>query len=242
MSGEPLLRIRGLTRHFGGVAAVSDFSCEMARDEILGLIGPNGAGKSTTFNLIGGFLRPHAGEVWFEGRRIDRLKAAAISRLGLVRTFQHDSLFRTLSVLDNVLVGATRSEGGAKARRVLADAALETFGLSAMANELAGSLPHGLQRLLGMAIAFATRPKLLCLDEPLTGLNQVETAGILRVIRDLREQRGTAILFVEHNVRAVMMLCDRIVVIDRGRKLAEDTPTAIRRDPAVIKAYLGDDA
>jgi branched-chain amino acid transport system ATP-binding protein len=242
MSDDPLLRISGLTRYFGGLAAVSDFSCEMVRGEILGLIGPNGAGKSTTFNLIGGFIRPQAGEVWFDGRRIERLRASAISRLGLVRTFQHNSLFRTLSVLDNVLVGATRTASGAQTRRALADEALETFGLTAMTGELAGSLPHGLQRLLGMAIAFATRPKLLCLDEPLTGLNQVETASILRVISNLREQQGTAILFVEHNVRAVMKLCDRIVVIDRGRKLAEGDPAAIRRDPAVIKAYLGDDA
>jgi branched-chain amino acid transport system ATP-binding protein len=242
MSGELLLRADGLTRHFGGIAAVKDFSCHIARGEILGLIGPNGAGKSTTFNLISGFIRPHAGEVWFEGNRIDRMRAAAISRLGLVRTFQHGSIFRNLSVRDNVLVGATRILGGTKARETLAGETLELFGLSGLSDDIAGDLPHGLQRLLAMAIAFATRPKLLCLDEPLTGLNQVETTGILQVIGSLRQQRGTAILFVEHNVHAVMKLCDRIVVLDRGSKLAEGSPSEIRKDPAVIKAYLGEDA
>jgi branched-chain amino acid transport system ATP-binding protein len=242
VSSEPLLRADGLTRHFGGIAAVRDFSCHIAKGEILGLIGPNGAGKSTTFNLISGFIRPHAGKVWFEGVRIDRMKAAAISRLGLVRTFQHGSIFRNLSVRDNVLVGATRISGGVTAREILAGETLELFGLSDLSGALAGDLPHGLQRLLAMAIAFATRPKLLCLDEPLTGLNQVETVGILKVISGLREQRGTAILFVEHNVHAVMKLCDRIVVLDRGSKLAEGSPSDIRKDAAVIKAYLGEDA
>jgi branched-chain amino acid transport system ATP-binding protein len=242
MSSEPVLRADRLTRHFGGIAAVKDFSCHIEQREILGLIGPNGAGKSTTFNLISGFIRPHAGEVWFEGVRIDRMKAAAISRLGLVRTFQHGSIFRNLSVRDNVLVGTTHVPGGVAAREILAGEMLELFGLSGLAGDIAGDLPHGLQRLLAMAIAFATRPKLLCLDEPLTGLNQVETAGILRVISNLREQRGTAILFVEHNVHAVMKLCDRIVVLDRGSKLTEGSPAEIRNDAAVIKAYLGEDA
>jgi branched-chain amino acid transport system ATP-binding protein len=239
MSAAPLLRILGLTRHFGGISAVTDFSCQLYRSEILGLIGPNGAGKSTTFNLLSGFLRPHAGQVWFEGKRIDGLKPAAIGRLGLVRTFQHDSLFRKLSVLDNVIVGATISTTTPRQRLKLAQDTLDVFGLAGFAAELAGSLPHGRQRLLSMAIAFATRPKLLCLDEPLTGLNQPETANVLAVIRQLRDERSTSILFVEHNVRAVMNLCDRIVVLDQGRKLAEGAPADIRRDRAVIKAYLG---
>jgi branched-chain amino acid transport system ATP-binding protein len=240
VSAAPLLRVQGLTRHFGGIAAVTDFSCRLFRSEILGLIGPNGAGKSTTFNLLSGFLKPHAGEVWFEGKRVDGLKPAAIGRLGLVRTFQHDSLFRKLSVLDNVIVGATISTTTARERLKLAQGTLDVFGLTRFAAELAGSLPHGHQRLLSMAIAFATRPKLLCLDEPLTGLNQPETANVLAVIRQLRDERSTSILFVEHNVRAVMNLCDRIVVLDQGRKLAEGAPADIRRDKAVIRAYLGD--
>jgi branched-chain amino acid transport system ATP-binding protein len=240
MSAVPLLRVLGLTRHFGGIAAVTDFSCQLYRSEILGLIGPNGAGKSTTFNLLSGFLKPHAGQVWFEGKRVDGLKPAAIGRLGLVRTFQHDSLFRKLSVLDNVIVGATISTTTSRERLKLAQDTLNVFGLTGFAAKLAGSLPHGRQRLLSMAIAFATRPKLLCLDEPLTGLNQPETANVLAVIRQLRDERSTSILFVEHNVRAVMNLCDRIVVLDQGRKLAEGAPADIRRDKAVIRAYLGD--
>jgi branched-chain amino acid transport system ATP-binding protein len=240
MSGELLLRANGLSRHFGGIIAVREFSCHIAKAEILGLIGPNGAGKSTTFNLISGFIRPHSGEVWFDGQRIDRMKAAAISRLGLVRTFQHGSIFPNISVRDNVLVGATRIAGGKAAREVLVDETLDLFGLSELSGDVASGLPHGLQRLLAMAIAFATKPKLLCLDEPLTGLNQVEMAGILRVISGLRERQGTAILFVEHNVHAVMKLCDRIVVLDRGSKLAEGSPEEVRKNPAVIKAYLGD--
>jgi branched-chain amino acid transport system ATP-binding protein len=240
VSAAPLLRIEGLTRHFGGIAAVTDFSCELFPSEILGLIGPNGAGKSTTFNLVSGFLKPHAGQVWFEGKRIDGLKPAAIGRLGLVRTFQHNSLFRKLSVLDNVIVGATISRTTSRERLDLAEETLEVFGLTGFADEVAGSLPHGRQRLLSMAIAFATQPKLLCLDEPLTGLNQPETANVLDIIRQLRQQRSTSVLFVEHNVRAVMNLCDRIVVLDQGRKLAEGVPTEIRRDKAVIAAYLGD--
>jgi branched-chain amino acid transport system ATP-binding protein len=240
MSPAPLLSVAGLTRHFGGLAAVTDLAFELERGEIVGLIGPNGAGKSTTFNLISGFIRPQAGEVRFEGLRIDGLKPHAISKMGLVRTFQHDSLFKNLSVMDNALVGTTVLASGADDRQRQALEALRRFGLAKRTDERAGELPHGRQRLLSMAIAYSRQPKLLCLDEPLTGLHQTETAEVLDVIRKFRSDHGTSVLFVEHNVKAVMKLCDRIVVLDQGRKIAEGKPGEIVRDPAVIRAYLGE--
>jgi branched-chain amino acid transport system ATP-binding protein len=240
MNTIPLLSVSSLTRHFGGLAAVTDLSFELQAGEILGLIGPNGAGKSTTFNLISGFLRPQAGEVRFQGLRINGFRPHAISKMGLVRTFQHDSLFKNLSVIDNALVGATVVADDAEDRKHKAIEALRRFGLSKRLNERAGELPHGQQRLLSMAIAYATQPRLICLDEPLTGLHQLETREVLDLIRQLRGDHGTSVLFVEHNVKAVMNLCDRIVVLDQGRKIAEGKPGEIARDPAVIKAYLGE--
>lgn len=239
MNAGPLLRVAGVTRHFGGLAAVTGLSCEIRPAEILGLIGPNGAGKSTTFNLLSGFLRPQAGEVWFDGRRIDGLAPSAISRMGLVRTFQHDSLFKNLSVMDNVLVAATMVGADAERRRVALQS-LRLLGLSDKMSVKAGELPHGQQRLLSMAIGFAAGPRLLCLDEPLTGLNQGETAEVLEVIRECRRERGAAVLLVEHNVKAVMDVCDRIIVLDQGRLLAEGRPDEIGRNRAVIQAYLGE--
>jgi branched-chain amino acid transport system ATP-binding protein len=234
----PLLRTQNLSRRFGGLLAVSQFSCEVFPTEIVGLIGPNGAGKSTVFNLISGFLRPSTGDVWFRDTRITGRPAATIARLGLTRTFQHESFFRGLPVRDNVLVGATTIAYGAERNRA-ADEAIDLFGLRAVSAELAGDLPHGYQRLLSMAIASATKPVLLCLDEPLTGLNQTELGAVLQTIRNLRDSRGMSILFVEHNVRAVMTTCDRIVVINHGSTLAEGSPEEVSRNQQVIDAYLG---
>jgi branched-chain amino acid transport system ATP-binding protein len=239
---KPLLVVQGLTRRFGGLLAVSDLSFEVREHEVLGLIGPNGAGKSTTFNVISGFYRPTAGRLTFRGEDITGQSTTAVSRRGLVRTFQHGSLLRDMTVHDNILVGTMHALRHHREReqRVRETAAL--LGLDTMLDLTAGILPHGHQRMLSIAIAFAARPVLLCLDEPLTGLNATEVAAQLAVMRRIREEFGTTILLVDHNMRAVMRICDRIVVLNHGQLLAEGTPAEIRGNQAVIRAYLGDDS
>ena len=233
-----ILRAQGLTKRFCGLVAVADFSFAMQRGEILGLIGPNGAGKSTVFNLISGFIPPSSGQLWFDGAEITRLKAPAISRLGLVRMFQHNSLVQDMSVYDNIaLATLIRLRGGSRDARVRETA--EMFELTPHLNELGGNLSHGRQRLLAMAIATAARPKLLCLDEPLTGLNSTETKDILELFRRLRSELGMSILLVEHNMRAVMSVCDRLIVLHHGQRLAEGSPAEVSRNEDVITAYLG---
>ncbi|MCY0149265.1 ABC transporter ATP-binding protein [Hoeflea sp. G2-23] len=237
----PLLRAANLTCRFGGLVAVSDLSFELNRGEILGLIGPNGAGKSTTFNLISGFYKPTSGEVFIDGVNVTGKPAEKICVHGLARTFQHSSLMRGMTVRDNVLIGAIGSlrRGSHKARMVRTEETAEMLGLSDYLDEEAGTLPHGIQRLVSIAIAFATRPRLLCLDEPLTGLNQTEVINTLKVFERIRTEHGASILLVEHNMKAVMQICDRIVVLHHGKKLATGSPLDVRRDEKVIAAYLG---
>jgi branched-chain amino acid transport system ATP-binding protein len=234
-----LLSTRRISRHFGGLVAVSDLSFDVHEGEILGLIGPNGAGKSTTFNILSGFLRLTSGEITFMGRSLEGGAPWKAARRGLVRTFQHASLLSDMTVYDNIYVGTYQ---GIKARAERVARVHETasvLGLGHLLDELACNLPHGRQRMLSLAIAFASRPKLLCLDEPLTGLNQTEAAEAVAVIRRLRDDFGVSILFVEHNMQAVMSICDRIVVLHHGKQLASGTPEEIRQNPAVIDAYLG---
>lgn len=246
-----MLEVRNLSRNFGGLAAVSDLSFSVGEHEIRGLIGPNGAGKTTTFNVISGFHPPSAGQVRFRGEDISGLRTSAIAARGLVRTFQATTLFQELTVMENVLVGRhlharthpLRALMGADRRREAAarDSALEVldfFGLTERAGEPAMSLPHGLQRALGMAVAFAADPKLLLLDEPFTGMNPEETRRMMEIARKVRD-RGVTLLLVEHDMQAVMGLCDRITVLDFGRLLAEGTPDEVRRHPRVVEAYLG---
>jgi branched-chain amino acid transport system ATP-binding protein len=239
---KPLLVVQGLTRRFGGLLAVSDLSFEVREHEVLGLIGPNGAGKSTTFNVIAGFYRPTAGRLTFRGEDITGLSTTAISRRGLVRTFQHGSLLRDMTVHDNILVGTMHGLRHHREREQRVRETATLLGLDTMLEATAGTLPHGHQRMLSIAIAFAARPVLLCLDEPLTGLNAIEVAAQLAVMRRIREQFGTTILLVDHNMRAVMRICDRIVVLNHGQLLAQGTPAEIRANQAVIRAYLGDDS
>ncbi|MFT3819303.1 MAG: ABC transporter ATP-binding protein [Rubrivivax sp.] len=236
----PWLRGEGLSRRFGGLLAVSGLDLEIRPREILGLIGPNGAGKSTTFNLLSGFLRPSSGRLWIAGREVTGWAPERISHLGFVRTFQHGSLMPSMSVADNLLIGAIGGMPGAgraeRGRRVRETAAL--LGLGPVLHETAGNLPHGLQRLVSIAIAFAPRPHLLCLDEPLTGLNQTEVGAALAVFRRIRDEHGSAILLVEHNMKAVMQVCERLYVLHHGQLLASGTPAEIRGHPQVLAAYL----
>ena len=239
MNTDVLLKVEHLTRRFGGLTAVSDLSFEIRKDEILGLIGPNGAGKSTTFNCVSGFYTPSEGSVTFRGENISGLPTHEVCHRGLVRTFQHDSMLSQMTVYDNILI-ATFSQIRAKPARdarVRETAAL--LNLTDFLDEYAGNLSHGLQRMVSIAIAFATRPTLLCLDEPLTGLNQTEVVATLKIFRQIRDEFGTSILLVEHNMKAVMEICDRIVVMDHGVFLAAGAPAEIKQNPAVISAYLG---
>jgi branched-chain amino acid transport system ATP-binding protein len=239
MTDSPLLELRDVTKRFGGLVAVRDLSFEIRRGEVLGLIGPNGAGKSTTFNLIGGFYRPTSGDVVFENRRITGCEPHIAARLGIVRTFQHGSVFRDLTVRENIQVGATTAvrDRGERLVRVLEMAVM--LGLERRLDDPARTLPNGHQRLLSIAIGLAARPVLLCLDEPLAGLNPAETQDVLDVITRIRNTLGVTVLLVEHNVGAVMRICDRIVVLNFGRKLTEGLPREVREDERVIDAYLG---
>ncbi len=238
-AAAPILRAEGLVRRFGGLTAVSDFSFDLRQGEIVGLIGPNGAGKSTTFNMLSGFHRPSAGRLWFLGEEITGRSATRISRMGLVRTFQHESLLAEMTVLDNILVAASHLVRGHAARLARARESAHLTGLEGHLAEKAGNLPHGSQRMLSIAIALATRPKLLCLDEPLTGLQGQEVSAALDLFEMIRSELNISILLVEHNMRAVMRICDRILVLDHGRLLAQGRPEEISRNEAVIEAYLG---
>ena len=239
MTAEILLKVENLTRRFGGLTAVSNLSFDVQKGEILGLIGPNGAGKSTTFNCVSGFYPASEGRIEFLGENISKMNTAQVCHKGLVRTFQHDSLLTDMTVYDNILIAtfSTISVKSERVRRVHETA--EILNLSDHLQEIAGNLPHGLQRMVSIAIAFATRPKLLCLDEPLTGLNQTEVGGALAIFRRIRNEFQLSILLVEHNMKAVMEICDRIVVLDHGVFLAAGSPLEIKQNPAVISAYLG---
>lgn len=238
-AAAPLLELRAVTKRFGGLVAVRSLSFEIRRGEVLGLIGPNGAGKSTTFNLISGFYQPSAGDVLFENRRITGREPHVAARLGIVRTFQHGSVFRDLTVQENIAVGAMATVRGVPARVARVRETARMLGLERRLGDLARTLPNGHQRLLSIAIALAAQPVLLCLDEPLAGLHTAETQEVLDVITRIRRELRVTVLLVEHNVGAVMRICDRIVVLNFGEKLVEGPPEEVREDERVIDAYLG---
>jgi ABC-type branched-subunit amino acid transport system ATPase component len=252
-----LLKVEGLTKSFGGLKAVSDVSLAVEPASIHALIGPNGAGKTTVLNLITRVIKPDAGRVILDGRDLGRVPAHRVIGLGLSRIFQHVELFQGLSVLDNVVAGAhargasslvvdllalPRARRERERRREDARAALASVGLSDLADSPATTLTGGQSRLVGLARALVSRPRLILLDELVAGLNTRETEEAIHIVRRLRDVDGIAILLIEHDMRFVMSLAERISVLDFGQKIAEGTPAAIRADARVIEAYLGTEA
>lgn len=256
-SNAALLDARNVTIRFGGLTAVSNFNLQIQPHELLGLIGPNGAGKTTVFNLLTGVYKPTEGEISVGGVATTAFKPYQITALGVARTFQNIRLFKELTVLENTKIGGhihykysgtsavlhtNRFHEAEERAELEALKLLEIFGLEARAHDYAKNLPYGDQRRLEIARALAAQPKLLLLDEPAAGLNDRETLDLMKTIHDVRDRFNIAILLIEHNMELVMGICERILVLNFGKTIAEGTPEHVRTNPTVIEAYLGEPA
>jgi branched-chain amino acid transport system ATP-binding protein len=236
-----LLEVSNLNKHFGGLRVLQDVSFQLHEGDILGLIGPNGAGKSTMFNVITGVYKPDGGTILFQGKSLVGLKPHRVCRRGIARTFQLVRICPTMTVLENVLVGAIYGRSGAK-KKAMDEAleCLELLNLSEVKDTITAHLTYSDRKLIEIARAIATKPGLALLDEPLAGLNPTETEKIMEVIQKIRKTRGVSIIWIEHKMDAVFNLCDRIVVLDYGKKIAEGTSKEIATNKKVVEAYLGE--